>query len=190
MVSKVTVVLDACILYPAPLRDLFMHLALNDLFRAKWTEDIHEEWIRNVLENRPDLKRRQLERTRKLMDSNVRDCLVIGYQKIIHNLELPDENDRHVLVAAIKSKSDGIVTFNLKDFPKKHMGNYGLKVFHPDDFLVNLIESDPNKVYSSVKNQRLSLRNPSKNQAEYLENMGKQSIPKAIKIFQNNFSLI
>ena len=34
-----------------------------DLFRAKWTEAIHEEWIGSVLENRPDLTREQLERT-------------------------------------------------------------------------------------------------------------------------------
>ena len=41
--SDFTAVLDACVLYPAPLRDLLMHLALLDLFRAKWTDDIHEE---------------------------------------------------------------------------------------------------------------------------------------------------
>lgn len=53
--SQCTAIFDACVLYPAPLRDLLVHLALTDLFRAKWTEAIHEEWIRSVLENRPDL---------------------------------------------------------------------------------------------------------------------------------------
>ncbi len=60
------VVYDSCVLYPAPLRDFIMHLAITDLFKAKWTEHIHEEWMRNVLKNRADLKREQLERT-KLM---------------------------------------------------------------------------------------------------------------------------
>jgi len=46
-----------------------MHLALTDLFRAKWTDRIHDEWIRNVLEHRPDLRREQLERTRQLMNA-------------------------------------------------------------------------------------------------------------------------
>jgi hypothetical protein len=59
---------DACVLYPAPLRDLLMHMALTDLYRAKWTNAIHEEWIRNVLANRPDLTRQQLERTCELMN--------------------------------------------------------------------------------------------------------------------------
>nr|WP_020467364.1 hypothetical protein [Singulisphaera acidiphila] len=44
-----TAVYDACALYPAPLRDLLMQLALTDLVRARWSDMIHEEWIRNVL---------------------------------------------------------------------------------------------------------------------------------------------
>jgi len=40
-------ILDACVLYPAPLRDFFMRLAVK-LYQPKWTDEIHEEWIRNV----------------------------------------------------------------------------------------------------------------------------------------------
>lgn len=102
IVSSFTVVFDACVLYPAPLRDFLMHLALTDLFRAKWTDEIHNEWIRSVLKNRPDLTEERLQRTRTLMDSHVRDCLVCGYESLISSLALPDENDRHVLAAAIR----------------------------------------------------------------------------------------
>ncbi|MFM7881545.1 MAG: PIN domain-containing protein, partial [Microcystis panniformis] len=55
MVSNFTALFDACVLYAAPLRDFLMRLALTDLFRAKWTDEIHDEWIRNLLKNRPDL---------------------------------------------------------------------------------------------------------------------------------------
>ena len=51
--SHFTVVYDSCALYPAPLRDLLMHVAVTDLYRAKWTVAIHEEWIRNVHRDRP-----------------------------------------------------------------------------------------------------------------------------------------
>jgi hypothetical protein len=78
MSSHFTVVYDACVLYPAPLRDLLMRLALTDLFRARWTDRIHDEWIRTVLAQRPDLKPEDLERTRSLMNAHVRDCLVTG----------------------------------------------------------------------------------------------------------------
>lgn len=74
--TNFTAVYASCVLYPAPLRDLLMHLALTNLFRAKWTDDIHNEWMRNMLANRSDFKLTQLERTRDLMHANVLDCLV------------------------------------------------------------------------------------------------------------------
>lgn len=46
--SQFAVVYDACVLYPAPLRDLLMHLAMTGLFRAKWTNAIHDEWITSL----------------------------------------------------------------------------------------------------------------------------------------------
>lgn len=53
-------VLDANVLYPAPLRDLLMRLAVADVFAARWSERIHDEWIRNVLKKRSDLTLAQL----------------------------------------------------------------------------------------------------------------------------------
>jgi hypothetical protein len=100
-VANITVIYDASVLYPAPLRDFLMWLALTDLFKARWTEEIHQEWIRNVLKNRPDLTFPQLDRTKNLMNANVRDALVIGYESLISGLDLHDLNDRHVLAAAI-----------------------------------------------------------------------------------------
>ena len=73
-------VYDACVLYPAPLRDLLMHLALSGLYRARWTERIHGEWIGALLRQRPELKREDLEWTRQQMDAAVPDCLVSGYE--------------------------------------------------------------------------------------------------------------
>lgn len=55
MASSFTAIYDACVLYPAALRNLLMHLALTDLFRARWTDAIHDEWTRNLIEDRPDL---------------------------------------------------------------------------------------------------------------------------------------
>lgn len=46
-------VYDACVLYPAPLRDLLLRLAQTALFRARWTEEIPSEWVRSLLKRRP-----------------------------------------------------------------------------------------------------------------------------------------
>jgi hypothetical protein len=74
---------DANVLYPAELRNFLMHLAMTGLFRAKWSAEVHEEWIRNLLINRPGLTRVQLERTRDLMDKHALDALVTGYEDLI-----------------------------------------------------------------------------------------------------------
>lgn len=178
--TSFSVVYDACVLYPAPLRDLLMHLALTDLYRAKWTPMIHDEWIRNVLKNRADLTREHLERTRTLMDAHVRDCLVEGYEYLIEQLELPDPDDRHVLAAAVRSSSSVIVTFNLKDFPASRLEQYGIEAQHPDEFLANLIDLDPSKVLEAVRRCRASLKNPKKSVDDYLDTLLHQGLPETV----------
>jgi predicted nucleic acid-binding protein len=133
--SAYTVLLDACVLYPAPLRDFLIELAAAELFRAKWTDEIHEEWIRNLLLNRTDLNRSQLDRTKYLMNQAVADCLVRDYDDLIKGLTLPDDDDRHVLAAAIHSECDAIITFNLKDFPPDYLAKFNIELLHPDEFV-------------------------------------------------------
>ena len=61
--SPFTAVYDACVLYPAPLRDFLMWLSLSGRFRARWSAQIHDESKRNLLINQPDLTNAQLDRT-------------------------------------------------------------------------------------------------------------------------------
>jgi PIN domain len=143
MSSHFTVVYDACVLYPAPLRDLLMHLALSDLYRARWSNMIHDEWIRNVHANRPDLSLERLEQTRSRMNHAVRDCVVTSFEYLIPSINLPDQDDRHVVAAAIHSGASLIVTFNLKDFPPEALKPYNLTAQHPDDFIVDLLDLHP-----------------------------------------------
>ncbi|MBU2714010.1 PIN domain-containing protein [Zooshikella harenae] len=168
---RYTVVLDANVLYPAPLRDLFMRLALSDLFSARWTAQIHDEWIRNVLAKRPDLKPEQLQRTRQLMDSHVRDCLVEGYEPLIEGLNLPDPDDRHVLAAAIKCGAQAIITFNLKDFPASKLKQFEIEAKHPDEFLAYQLDLDPALVCNVVRQHRAALKRPPKSIGDYLDTL-------------------
>ena len=75
--------LDASVLYPAPLRDLLLELALADFYRAKWSDAVHDEWIRALRRRRPDIPGTRLERTRRLMDAHVRDALVSGFEDLV-----------------------------------------------------------------------------------------------------------
>src|SRR5260221_9772114 len=100
--SQLTAIYDACVLYPAPLRSFLMYLAVTDLYRARWSNDIHEEWMRSVVKDHADITGQQVERIRDLMNAHVRDCLINGYEELIPSLQLPDADDRHVLAAAIR----------------------------------------------------------------------------------------
>jgi len=114
-----TAFLDANVLYPAELRSFLMFLAVPGIFRARWSDDVHEEWISNLLERRPDLTRAQLERTRQLMDKHAPDALVTGYRQLVPALTLPDPNDRHVLVRLwVSSVSSPDLTISLLSGPK------------------------------------------------------------------------
>lgn len=169
-------VYDACVLYPAPLRDLLMHLALTGLFQARWTEMIHEEWMRNLHQDRPELSVEKLERVRQLMNAHAEDCLVTGYEGLISQLSLPDPNDRHVLAAAIQAKAGTIVTYNLSDFPTASLAQYGIEAQHPDTFILGLLEMDRGKVLQAVRDQRASLRNPPVTAEELLSTLEKQRL--------------
>lgn len=117
MISTFTVLFDANVLYSKHIRSLLVELARSGLFRAKWSADIHREWIDALLKKRPDLERTRLERTRRLVDTSLPDALVVGYEDLISALSLPDPDDRHVLAAAIRCGASAIVTFNERHFP-------------------------------------------------------------------------
>lgn len=175
-----TVVYDACVLYPAPLRDLLMRLARTGLFRARWSDAIHDEWIAAVLEKRPDLEHR-LKRTRALMDQHVLDGLVSDYEHLVSGLKLPDEDDRHVLAAAIQCGADVIVTFNLRDFPGEYLRQYGIEAQHPDAFVCGLLEMDRNAVCEAVRRQRASLKHPPRSVDELLATFERQHLTQCVK---------
>ncbi len=182
--DDIIAVLDSCVLYPAPLRDFLMHLALLDLFRARWTEEIHEEWIRNVLKSRPDLTIEQLMRTKKLMNAHVRDSVVAGYENLSSSLVLPDAGDRHVLAAAIHARAGFIVTFNLRDFPATALAPLGIEAIHPDAFLEMLLERDTEMVLLAAERQRQNLKNPPKSPDEFLETLKAQGLDETVKILR------
>lgn len=138
MISTFTVVIDANVFFGARLRSLFMELAQTGLFRARWTNDIHDEWMRAVAKRR-GIPKADLIRIRDLMNEAVPDCLVKGYEGFIDTISLPDPNDRHVLAAAVVAKADAIITFNQSDFSLDELAKFGISTLHPDDFILDQI---------------------------------------------------
>jgi len=153
-----------------------MQLAVTNLFKAKWTADIHREWIDALLRSEPHRDRAALERTRDLMDRATRDSLVTGYAALVPALSLPDPDDRHVLAAAIVGRCDAIVTQNLKDFPPETLAPFAIETQHPDDFFRNQLSLAPGLVCSALRKVRARLKNPPKSVDEYLAILTQQGL--------------
>ena len=174
------VLYDACVLYPAPLRDLLMRLARTELFRAKWTAEILDECFDGIRRQRPDLDADKLARTRELMIRAVPDCLVTGYEGLVTSFELPDPDDRHVLAAAVRAGAQIIVTANTRHFPDKVLEQFGIEAQDADEFVVNLIDIDAATVPGVVTAQAADLRNPPTTIEQLLALFERQGLNRAV----------
>lgn len=170
-------VLDACVLYPAPIRDLLLHLASVNLYTPKWTEIIHAEWMRNLLLNRPDLTAAQLQKTKEAMCGAFPAADVTHFEALVEALELPDPDDRHLLAAAIRCQADVIVTANLRDFSAAALAPYDVEAQHPDIFVASLIELNPQQALTAFRAQVASLKNPPRTASQVADNLRKVAMP-------------
>jgi hypothetical protein len=171
-------VLDANVLYPARLRDLFLRLAIAGLYRALWTERILDECFENLSADRPDIPAEALRRTRRLMGIAVPDAVITDYDHLIDRLDLPDRDDRHVLAAAIAAEAS-LVTLNVADFPRSAVPA-GVTVLAPDDFVLSLIQADLDAVATGVDQQAAALRNPPMTTAALLEGLAVAGLAKSV----------
>lgn len=172
--------LDASVLYPAPLRDLLIRLALTDLFAARWSDAIQDEWTRNLLEDRPDLGPDALARVRVLMERHVPNCRVTDYEDLIPTLTLPDPDDRHVLAAAIHARADVIVTANIRHFPSDVLARYRITSQRPDDFIGHFLDQDASRVLDAVRRQRAGLQRPPYTASELLDTLERQGLTQTV----------
>lgn len=178
--SPFTALYDACVLYPASLRDFLVWLALSGLYRARWTARIHEEWKRGLLANRTDITREQLDWTSAAMDRAVADSVVSGYEPLIDGLTLPDPHDRHVLAAAVRAGASVIVTFNLDDFPAAYLSPFRIEAQHPDEFIDNLIDLDAGAVLAAARKQRARLKAPPLDVNRFLDNLMRLGLKRTV----------
>ncbi|WP_137939623.1 PIN domain-containing protein [Chitinivorax sp. B] len=187
--SLFTAILDANVLYPAPLRDVLLSLAAAGLFHARWTSDIANEWQRNLIKNRPELAD-QLPKVAAAMERAIPDCLITSHTHLIDSLQLPDLGDRHVLAAAIAGHADAIVTFNLKDFPAAILAEHNIEAMHPDDFVMHQLELRHIEALTALKNMRARLNKPPYSPQDFISLIERNQLPLTASFLRQVASLI
>lgn len=148
---------DACVLYPFHLRNILVQVSVDGLYEARWTDAIHDEWMRNLLANNPAIPPDRLQHTRLLMEAALPGARVTGFQHHIGSITLPDPDDRHVVAAGIEARASHILTWNLRDFPAAVLERHGLICQTPDSFLTTLYDQAPRLVTASLANARRNL---------------------------------
>lgn len=167
-----------------------MELVAEKLFRAKWSDAVQDEWMRKLLENRPDLTRERLERTRDLMNRAIPDANVASYEDLIEGLRLPDPDDRHVLAAAIASECDALVTFNQKDFPAEYLAKFNIEPLHPDEFVHCQFGFGTASVIIAAQRCRARLKSPPVSAEAYIAALEAQGLPKTANELCNYWKVI
>lgn len=167
-----------------------MYLALQGLYRPRWTDLIHAEWMRSVRRDYPDITAEHVERIRDLMNAHVADCLVEGFETLVSTVNLPDADDRHVLAAAIRSGAEVIVTANLADFPDVELARHGVAAEHPDQFVMGLIADSPLGVFEAARQHRRSLKNPPLSVDAYLAALRRQSLIETVATLSRHSELL
>ena len=183
------VILDANVLYPFRTRDVLFSFAQAGLFRARFTDEILNEWAHNLIRNKPQLEDSILQQ-KAAIHASFKECFVAGYAPLIPGLTLPDEEDRHVLAAAIKCSAQIIVTENHKDFPIDVLEKYGVETLGADDFLANTYDLFPKESVKVLKQVRLRYNNPSFNPTDFLLDLTKQGLSKLAAMVREDIEFL
>jgi hypothetical protein len=76
------------ILYPFHLRNIIVQAAVDQLVEARWTDEIHDEWMRNLMVQVPAIPLERLQVTCQLMNSALPTATIRGYEEHIPRVTL------------------------------------------------------------------------------------------------------
>ena len=151
-------VIDACVLFPALLRDILLRAAEADLYRVYWSQEILDEVTRNLVRQNK-MSPSQAQHLSSEMNKAFPEAIVEVPSLLLGAMD-NDLKDRHVLAAAVVAKAQVIITANLKHFPEEALSPWEIEAQHPDTFLVNLFDLAPEKMIKVVQLSAQDRRNP------------------------------
>lgn len=124
-------------------------------------------------EARRSLARRGIVADKRLADMQAafEDANVTGYESLIPALRC-DEDDRHVLAAAIVGRAEQIVTSNVRHFPPESVERYGIAIVTPDELLLNALDLSPHITLAAIRDQVKDLQKDPQRRFELVDVLG------------------
>ncbi len=189
--ARYTALLDANVLYPAAICDALIEVAATGIYAPKWSARIDNEWVRNLAKDK-GFPEERFHARRDLMHEACPDWEVPeeAWKSLESGINLPDQDDRHVLAAALAGHADCIVTQNLKDFPYSVLEPFGITALHPDEFLLHQLELEPLFVLPAFKAMRARLKNPLFTPEAFADSMNKNGLVQTAAFLRQALQLI
>lgn len=175
--DRFTVVLDACTIFPMLPRDVLLTRATHGFFSSKWSPRIRAEWTRNLAARMRERAidadaQKRVERIAAAMDAAFPDAEVVSELAEPAILEPVHEKDRHVVMTAIATHADAIITFNITDFAAAHLKEHlQIEVIHPDDFIMDLVDLNEKRAVNAFRELRARKKNPPWKTAELVQRL-------------------
>jgi len=166
------VVIDANVLFSAPVRDALLRAADRGLFQFNWTNEILDEVRRNLVKTGRSSEE-QANRLIATMQAYFPEALATGYESVMPSMT-NEPKDRHVLATAVVTRSRIIVTNNLRDFPATVLAPLNIEAQSPDRFLIDLFRLSPELMTEIVLSQANDLRNPPHTVHRVLDKLAEQ----------------
>lgn len=124
------------------------------------------------------------------MEVAFKEAMVTEFEQFIPIVTLPDENDRHIVAAALKAKAATIVTENLKDFPPLELQRFHLEARSADQFIADTIALSPQTAVAAIKKMRERLNRPHKMAEDLLRDMDAEALVETVNLLSTYISLL
>jgi predicted nucleic acid-binding protein len=136
------VLADSNVLYSRTLRDYLLYAAEQEIVNVNWSQTILDEVTEHLVANLSSFTDASAEALVTALAEAFPDALVeptgTDYA-LLTGLVLPDEDDRHVIAAALAADARIICTSNVRHFPTVLTSQFGMVVATPDELFTQLI---------------------------------------------------
>jgi predicted nucleic acid-binding protein len=161
--NRYTAFVDACVLAKSLPRNLMLNLAEAEFFLVRWSHPVMDEThraIERMQAKQPDAAKRAASAC-AAMERAFDDAIVEGFDSFLPVCAvLPDQNDAHVLAAAIKTRADVLVTDNLKHFPEDVLATFNIEARSADAFIADTVALDEGLAVAVIGRMRQDCRQP------------------------------